>query len=115
MKGIKVVHATCSLVAAISVLATTTLFADGRTPGTSDEKSTCNCGKTTEGDCSWNSSSQSTLCDCGSQCCKGSGNTTSVTITPHTGGTCTATGCFGANEGTAIKSTGELKTGDCGS
>lgn len=104
-------------VIAISLLVVTTVYGtDNRKPGNTEKFTACNCGQTTSGSCTYNTSSQNTLCDCGTQCCNGNGNNVSVTITPYSGGSCTGSsgdGCWNATAGTQTSGTGELKTADC--
>jgi len=108
-----------AIIVALGILTVTLVHAGSRVPGTSEEKSTCNC-EAKEGSpaCSYNVTSvANTSCDCGSTCCKNNGTTVTGTTTPWTGGVCTGAeggSCFGATEGTAIRNaTLSVKTGDC--
>lgn len=70
--------------------------------------------------CSYSTSTQNTLCDCGTSCCTASNNEVEVTITPYNGGQCVLEGglsgyvpCSNATQGKASSGKGKVMTGVC--
>lgn len=103
----------------INVLTWSIATAGERIPSNTDIGAACSCelAVAPAPACSYSKSTQNTLCDCGTQCCKETNNTVECTITPVNGGVCSTvspSGCNKGTEGEAQASKSKVLTGDCG-